>query len=210
MISDLERQFIEGAGRALTERCRHCRQDVQAAECVRPYANGVTLHEPVVAFRDHELAGARLWGMLEQANGYGLAEIVKSAARADAPASMTAIRGVGNGRCERYGCNQDAGNLYRVGSEIGLLCRAHADARQTQLFDLGKFASAIALEWVGAGVSRFDTHERFAVAHDHCARCGCARFHRTVTPKGCEKCGCQYPTFSRPFAVPQLRTEATP
>lgn len=178
MISDLERQFIEGAGRALTERCRHCRQDLRAAECVRPYADGVTLHEPVVAFRDHELAGSRLLGMLEQANGSNLRKIIETAYSAE---------------------EAGPGSVYIRTLSTGIPPEFVAE-----------FASAIALEWLGAGVSWFDTHERFAVAHDHCARCGCARFHRTVTPKGCEKCGCQYPTFSRPFAVPQLRTEATP
>jgi hypothetical protein len=83
------------------------------------------------------LCAARLLGTLEQANGSGLTVILESARKVET--AMAALS------CDH--------------TEGGQVCRAHDGLK----IDVREFASAIALEALGHGVSWFDDHERFDV-----------------------------------------------
>lgn len=128
------------------------------------------------------ILAAKLLGMIEERNGASVNEITQTARRTNA-----------HDACSR--------------AQLPCACYLHVGpADCTCPFDPAAFFRAIAREALGEG-KVFEEYAEFTVPSDTCWRCGCARFHRTVYPKGCEKCGCQYPTFSRPFSVPLLNIE---
>jgi hypothetical protein len=175
-VTCLSDQFIEAAASEIARRCLDGLLTSEQKE------RGLGAGEAAAIRLRMERAAAIFLGQLIEANGCSLEEIVKAAVLAESERLMAKVRPVGNGQCDRYGCDQDyAGPLFRVGPEPGLLCRQDADTRSAQLtaFDLSAFTAALIIEglWRGrgeeSGPSWFDEHARFMLPGPEGGPCKC-------------------------------------
>jgi hypothetical protein len=124
MLTEQQKQFIEAAALALTERCETCGRTFEGVSTATGHAYHGDGHHP---FRAPDLVACRyvaayLLGKMEQANGCTLETIIEAAMKAE---------------CRTAKCAMSHGDFIR------------------------DFASAIALEAIGAGKSWFDDHEQF-------------------------------------------------
>lgn len=198
-VNGQDRLFIESAARVMWADAwaRHEEQEIEEMEGAEQGScnlfggrNVADLAPPTPQYA--LLEAARLLGKIEQANGVRLAVIIEAARKA----------------CSAAECSDNQGRL----------CSAAIPFEEHQEDFVREFASDIALEALGHGVSWFDDHERFELPDTssnsgYCKECGESVLYINHSPVSeCRNCTYRelhhaFKAPGRPFIIPTIEFE---